>query len=293
MTQPGYRVEIANTLVGSVLAEIAVRIWEAPQSPYSVICAHGFAGNGAEFDLLGRSLAERGITVIAPDFLGRGRSTFLMNNRSYSAATYVACLEAVEQFATPISCHLGSTWGGVIQYAYLAGKAWKSAGLILNDVPLKSDGYLQGLRDYFRKEAFLTFATQEECKAYLIAARRYQFLAPDDLERILADRVMETEGGWRLAYDPAITSPFSNSSVYSLYDTLEDVSIPILMTYGHQSPHSHHPEIEELASKRDNVHLLTNLNDAFPVSLMRPEQIDVIYDFARHCFSQQKRPKLP
>lgn len=287
MTQPEYRVEIAKTLVGSVLADIAVRIWEAPQSPYSLICAHGFAGNGAEFDLLGRSLAERGITVIAPDFLGRGRSTFLMNDSSYTVANYVACLEAVEQFATPLSCHLGSTWGGVIQYAYLAGKAWKSAGFILNDVPLKSDEYLQGLRNYFRKEAFLTFPTEAECKAYLIAARRFQFLTPDEQERILADRFMETDGMWRLAYDPAMTAPYSNSSVYSLFETLGDVTIPMLLTYGHQSPHAIHPELDELAEKNDNIDLLTNLNDPFPVSLMRPEQIDMVFKFVRHCFSRQ------
>lgn len=57
--------------------ELHATEWGPRNSQRVVVCAHGYSGNGRDFDYLARDLAAQGARVICPDFAGRGRSAWL------------------------------------------------------------------------------------------------------------------------------------------------------------------------------------------------------------------------
>ena len=56
--------------------------WGDPANPRVLVCAHGLARQGRDFDTLARSLS--GVyRVVCPDVVGRGRSDWLQNPIGY------------------------------------------------------------------------------------------------------------------------------------------------------------------------------------------------------------------
>src|SRR5689334_16246707 len=65
--------------------------WGAPDAAHVVLCVHGVARNGRDFDVLGEALASTH-RVLAVDMPGRGRSDWLVDARDYAFSTYLATL---------------------------------------------------------------------------------------------------------------------------------------------------------------------------------------------------------
>ena len=54
-----------------------------------VVCAHGLARQGRDFDTLGRAL-QGDYRVVCPDIVGRGESDWLVDPGGYQIPAYVA-----------------------------------------------------------------------------------------------------------------------------------------------------------------------------------------------------------
>ncbi len=286
MKRPVARTETMGIVMGDVLVDVAIRIWEPEGSEKSVTCVHGFAGNGQDFEILAETLLKSGITVIAPDIIGRGRSSFIGQPEAYTLRNYIACIAATARFAKPLSCHLGTSWGGIILVAYLAWCNWRTHGAVLNDIPIESDGDLKNFRRLLAEESTRTFDTREEAGAYLISSRALGFLDAARRERLFDSRLMPIDGGWRMRYDPAVAASFSNRGAFSLIRTLSTISKPVLMTFGTKSPYAVNPKVDEIAASNPNITILKDLDDPHPPSLMKTSQILQISGFLSQCFAR-------
>ena len=79
-----------------------------------VVCAHGYSGNGRDFDLLARRLA-REARVVCPDVAGRGRSAWLATPLAYHFPQFLADLRAlVAQLGEAAVDWVGTSMGGLL-----------------------------------------------------------------------------------------------------------------------------------------------------------------------------------
>jgi pimeloyl-ACP methyl ester carboxylesterase len=286
MTHRIQRTETMGILMGDVLVDVSIRVWEPQGSDRSVTCVHGFAGTGQDFEILAETLVKSGITVIAPDIIGRGQSTFIGQPEAYTLRNYIACIAATQRFAKPRSCHLGTSWGGIILVAYLASCNWRTEGAVLNDIPIESDADLKNFRSLLAEEATRSFDTREAAGEYLLSSRALGFLEGERRERLFESRLMPIGDGWRMRYDPAVVDTFSNRGEFSLVRTLAAVTRPVLMTFGSESPYAVNAKVDAVAAANSNITVLKGLDDPHPPSLMKTSQILQISGFLAQCLAR-------
>lgn len=264
-----HRTEVLGVGLGDVTVEMAVHVWEPKNSRRSVLCLHGFAGNGRDFAPLAEVLGRTGITVIAPDLIGRGKSSFLGHEAAYSAQAYLACISAAAELQKPLAGHLGTSWGGVLLTTWLAALGWPSRGAVLNDLPLRSGPDLSAFRTVIQTEAKLRFESFAEAEAQVIGTRGVGYLDRDAQRRFAEGRIMEFDGQWRMAYDPAAASDFGLDVSYSLLPRLAKASAPVLLTYGKDSAFAQDPELVTLVAANPRLHLVKDMDDERPPKLMK------------------------
>ncbi len=279
------RTERLGVALGDVAAEMAVRIWEPPNSTRSVLCLHGFAGTGQDFEMLAETLAASGTTVIAPDLIGRGQSSFLGRDTAYSMHAYMACLTVASRLQKAEAAHLGTAWGGLILLAWLAGNGWKSRGVVLNDVPLQSGPLVQGVRAALRAESQQIFASFDAAAEHVIRTRGMGFLDDAAQRRFAESHLMAVGGKWRMAYDPAVAADFGMEVAFSIQRMLTQAPVPVLMTYGDQSPYATDPDLPGVVAANPRLHLLLGLDDPYPPSLMKLGQILQLSGWFSQCFA--------
>lgn len=277
------RREVLGIVHESSLIQVSVRIWEPSDSDKSIICVHGFAGTGWDFSIPARTLTKSGYTLIAPDIIGRGESSFLGDEGLYNLRNYVACIDATSKFEKANKFHLGTSWGGVILLIYLATRKIKSKGLILNDIPIDSDENLKRFRALLADEAKKFFTSREEAEEYLISSRSMGFLNGADRDAFLQSRLMKVGDTWRMKYDPAIVGNFGNRGEFSLYNILAELTVPTLMTFGEESPYAGSPRLSELQAANSNITIVKNMDDPHPPSLMKLNQILQVAGFLAQC----------
>src|SRR5262249_26774145 len=104
---------------GDKLAKLVVRVWQPDESRAAVFCIHAFESNGSDFDYLAQLLVRNGFTVVAPDIIGRGKSTYLRDPAMYTVDTYLRCIQALSKFALKTNYFIGTSWGGAILMFFL------------------------------------------------------------------------------------------------------------------------------------------------------------------------------
>ncbi|SEB24355.1 alpha/beta fold hydrolase [Variovorax sp. YR216] len=120
--------------------------WGKANASHVVLCVHGLARQGRDFDELARALVERAngnIRVVCPDVVGRGRSDWLRNPDGYQLPTYAADMLALLANLHAGSAiteldYVGTSMGGLVGIA-LAGSPKLPIPspvrrLVLNDV---------------------------------------------------------------------------------------------------------------------------------------------------------------
>jgi len=143
--------------------KVAYTEWGDPANP-TVVCVGGVANTAMRFNYLASDL-ESHFRVVCMDWVGRGRSGWMADQRDYSLATYV---EQVRQLIDHLGCGpvilLGSSMGGSAAIELAARHPKLVSRLILNDIG-----------------PFIPKARRKRRSATL--ARHYVFREPSDLLR--------------------------------------------------------------------------------------------------------------
>lgn len=194
--------------------------WGDPAAPHLVLCVHGLARQGRDFDVLARALVERSagrVRVVCPDVVGRGRSEWLQDPMGYGIPTYVADMLALLgqlHAQAPISRldWVGTSMGGLIGMAVAGTPGLPLPAplgrMVLNDVgPVVQWASIERIKGYLGKTG--RYGTlQEAADALWQISSTFGPHTPEQWLALSTPMVRPlAEGGWTFHYDPAIAEP--------------------------------------------------------------------------------------
>jgi pimeloyl-ACP methyl ester carboxylesterase len=112
---------------------IAYTDWGEPSNPI-VVCVGGVANSAMRFNYLASDL-ESDFRIICMDWVGRGRSGWMADQRDYSLATYAEQIrQLIDHVASGPVILLGSSLGGSAAIEFAAKHPSMVTKLILNDI---------------------------------------------------------------------------------------------------------------------------------------------------------------
>lgn len=182
--------------------------WGDARNPRVLVCVHGLARQGRDFDVLARRLSTR-YRVIAPDVVGRGQSDWLRNPQGYQIPQYVAdMVTLLARLDVEQVDWVGTSMGGLIGLGLAALPGSPIRRLVLNDVgPSIRYEALQRIGSYLGLAP--SFESLAQGVAYLSSIS--QSFGPHSPEQwqALSEPMFKPEGaGLKLHYDPQIALPF-------------------------------------------------------------------------------------
>ena len=221
-----------------------------PNCPHVVLCVHGLARQGRDFDVLARALlaqADHPLRVICPDVVGRGKSDWLRDPAAYQIPSYASDMLALLAQLKPTTLDwVGTSMGGLIGMV-VAGQPGLPLPcpvrrLLLNDVgPSVSWEAIGRIGQYLGNTGF--FATEQQAADALWAiSTTFGPHTPAQWLAFSRPMLKAVEGGFTLHYDPAIAKPIAamtremaqqgDALLWQLYD---QITAPTLLTRGTQS----------------------------------------------------------
>jgi pimeloyl-ACP methyl ester carboxylesterase len=216
--------------------------WGDPRNERVLVCVHGLTRTGRDFDHLARALCQD-YRVICPDVVGRGRSDWLRDPRSYMIPQYVSdMVTLIARLDVPQVSWLGTSMGGLIGIGLAGLPDSPVARLMINDIGPRLDPVaIARIGSYVGQS--MRFASLELAIEYNRSIAAGFGMRNDEEWREVTASVLKRDGdGFVFHYDPAISLPFKSSNpasvaegerfLWSLYDA---IACPTLLIRGEQS----------------------------------------------------------
>jgi pimeloyl-ACP methyl ester carboxylesterase len=217
--------------------------WGDASAAHLVVCVHGLARQGRDFDTLARALAERSsrpIRIVCPDIVGRGRSDWLKDPMAYQFPTYAADMLVLlahlhQQSPVQTLDWVGTSMGGLIGLIICAQPDLplpvKIRRLVLNDVgPVIEAAALQRIGAYLGETGRFETVQQAADATWAVSTTFGPHTPAQWLALSQAMVRPHPDGGLTLHYDPAIAVPVRAASrdsaeqgeamLWQLYDAL-------------------------------------------------------------------------
>jgi pimeloyl-ACP methyl ester carboxylesterase len=215
--------------------------WGDPDNAKVVICAHGLARSGRDFDYLARVL-QTDFRVLCPDIVGRGRSDWLADKEDYGYPQYMADMNALIARATArrddASVYwVGTSMGGIIGMLLASRPKSPIARMVVNDVgTVIPKAALERIGKYVGNTP--RFPTLEALEGHVrLVSAPFGPLTDEQWRHITVHAARQLDdGSWTTAYDPAIGIPFRQPQRdVDLSAYWDAVQCPTLLLRGSQS----------------------------------------------------------
>jgi pimeloyl-ACP methyl ester carboxylesterase len=284
MSEP--RLNHVQCLDARGLHRLAYWEWGDPANARVLVCVHGLARQGRDFDTLAAALAGR-YRVVCPDVVGRGRSDWLGDPAGYQIPAYVADMVTLLARLNGDTVHwVGTSMGGLIGLGLAALPKSPISRLVLNDVgPTIQAEALQRIGSYLGLP--LRWPSVEAAADYLLsispgfgAHSREQWLA-------LTRPMLEPDGdGFRLHYDPAIAVPFravtpqlAAAGEAMLWESYDAIACPTLLLRGAVSDVLSRETAQAMTQRGPKARLHEFAAVGHAPTLVAPEQVAVVQEF--------------
>lgn len=278
---------------------MAYWLWGAADAPHVVVCVHGLARQGRDFDTVAAALVERSpvpLRVACPDVVGRGRSDWLADPMGYAVPTYAAdMLQMLGQLqaAAPIATldWVGTSMGGLIGMALAGTPSLPLPAairrLVLNDVgPVIQWSALQRIGTYLGNTG--RFDTVQQAADALLQIS--QSFGPHTSEQWLAlSQAMVrplADGGFTLHYDPAIAVPFraldaaaADAGQAALWQLYDQIRARTLLLRGAQSDLLSRATAEEMMRRGPRARLVEFEGVGHAPTLVADNQVETVASF--------------
>lgn len=260
---------------GRMMVSLKVRLFEPDVPRRTVVCFHGFAGNGGDFDALAHSLALNGYLVVCPDMVGRGGSGGFDAPRSYTLRNSVAAAAAVlNRYGNTDAAIVASGWGAAIALVLLGPARTKFSRLLLAELPLDYSPASDPVLARAVADRGLVFASRGEAARHVLSSPEFA-AAPAGDAGLVAHRLRPTAGGFRLNYDDGIVGrldAFAGRS-YALGGLLLEIGIPTLLLYGRRLDDASRAAVEALATQKPDLAWIDGITPAGPLLLRTPAEL--------------------
>ena len=260
--------------------------WGDPANPKVLLCAHGLARQGRDFDTLARAMCGE-YRVVAPDVVGRGQSDWLADPAGYQLTAYLADMVTLLARLRAGTLHwVGTSMGGLIGLALASLPRSPVSRLVLNDVgPTIQPEAMVRIGTYLG--APLRWSSLDEAADYMRAISRS--FGPHTREEWLAltRPMLRPDGdGFKPHYDPGIAMPFKaitpataaagETAMWQAYDALR---CPTLLIRGAESDLLSHETALAMTQRgpKARLHEVTGVGHA--PTLVAPDQVTVVREF--------------
>jgi pimeloyl-ACP methyl ester carboxylesterase len=283
--------------------------WGDPSAQHVIVCVHGLARQGRDFDTLAGALlarAARPLRVVCPDVAGRGRSDWLKNPIDYQLPQYVGDVLALLgqlHAGSPIATldWVGTSMGGLIGMGICGTPGLAAAGtagarpllpaavrrLVLNDVGPKIQwqalariGTYLGNTGRFASVAEAADAMWAISKTFGPHTREQWLALSQPMVRPLP------EGGFTLHYDPAIAVPFrsvteeaARQGEHALWQLYDAISAATLLTRGADSDLLSRETALAMTERGPRARLVEFAGVGHAPTLIAPDQVDAVTSF--------------
>lgn len=286
MTEP--RLKQVQCLNAQGLHRMAYWEWGDPDNRRVLVCAHGLARQGRDFDTLARALMDH-YRVVCPDVVGRGQSEWLKDPAGYAVPAYVAdMVTLLARLEAETVDWVGTSMGGLIGLGLAALPGSPLRRLVLNDVgPTIQFAALQRIGSYLGLPAH--WATLDEAADALWTIS--QSFGPHSREQWLAltwPQLKPDGHGFKPHYDPAIAVPFrlvtpelaaaGEALLWQAYDQLQQ---PTLLLRGAQSDLLSHETAQAMTQRGPRARLIEFAGVGHAPTLVQPEQVRAVSEFLR------------
>ena len=271
--------------------------WGDPSNRRVLVCAHGLARQGRDFDTLARALRDE-FRVVAPDVVGRGHSDWLRDPAGYALPTYLADMVTLLARLDADEVHwVGTSMGGLIGFALAALPESPLRSLVLNDVGMRIEfAALERIGTYLGQPAH--WQTVDEAADALWAISRT--FGPHTREEWLAltrPQLAPDGEGWKPHYDPRIAAPFrrvtpdtarrDEAMAWAAWDRL---ALPVLLLRGAESDLLSRATADEMAARGPRPRVVEFAGVGHAPTLVHDDQVAVVGQFLR---AQAHRPGAP
>ncbi len=280
------RLEHVQCLDSRGLHRMAYWEWGDPQNPKVLVCVHGLARQGRDFDTLAQALCGD-YRVVCPDVVGRGQSDWLADPMAYAIPTYVAdMVSLLARLNASTVDWIGTSMGGLIGLGLgsLAGNPLRR--LVLNDVgPTIEMAAIARIAGYLGVP--MHWASLDEAADYLLGISTS--FGPHTREQWLAltRPMLKPDGnGFKLHYDPAIALPVraitpemaahGQAALWKAYDA---VTCPTLLLRGADSDLLSADTAAAMTQRGPKAELREFNGVGHAPTLIAPDQVAVVREF--------------
>lgn len=262
--------------------------WGDPRNARVLLCVHGLARCGRDFDRLARALRDE-YRVVCPDVVGRGISDWLRNPAYYANAQYVAdMVTLIARLDVEKVSYLGTSMGGLIGIGLAGLSESPVRRLVLNDVGTRVDPVgAARIAEYIGKP--VRFASLDEAVRYIGSIAAGFALRDEEQWREVTASVIKPDGdGFVFRYDPGIAvnvramTPALLEAAERIMAALYDaIACPTLLLRGESSDVLTEETAREMAGRgpRPRVHTFAGVGHA-PM-LLDADQIEVVARFLK------------
>ena len=223
----------------SGLHRMAYTEWGERENPEVLICVHGLARNGRDFDDLARAMAAD-YRVICPDVVGRGRSDWLRDPLCYGIQQYVAdMMVLLARLDVETVSWLGTSMGGLIGMVLASLENSPVKCLLLNDVgPVVSAESIRRIGDYIGRAP--KFDNCDDAEQYIrLVSAPFGNLTDAQWHRLTESSLRQAaDGRLEMRYDPAIAESFRRATAsgeIDLWPIYERIRCPTRVLRGAHS----------------------------------------------------------
>lgn len=267
------------TYVGQQFVPTHYTEWGAADNPNVVCCVHGLTRNCRDFDELAQALSDR-FRVVCVDIVGRGRSGWLDDPLQYNYTSYASQLGGVLAHINAERLHwVGTSMGGILGMLLAATAHTPISRLVISDVgPVIPKRALQQIAEYLSHRP--TFSSLADVEQYLRAVHHgFGLLTDQQWQHLTECSCNQSEGGWRLHYDPAIASTFTDiTDDVTLTPVWDRVQCPVLVLRGAESELLTASIADKMASE-PNVTIREFSGVGHAPMMMSPDQIEAVCRF--------------
>ncbi|MCK6433537.1 MAG: alpha/beta hydrolase [Aquabacterium sp.] len=284
MTEP--RLRHVRCLGGKGLHRMAYWEWGDPLNERVLVCVHGLARQGRDFDTLAQALCGH-YRVVCPDVVGRGQSDWLADPMGYAIPTYVAdMVTLLARLDAAQVDWVGTSMGGLIGLGLAALPGSPVRKLVLNDVgPTIEPEALQRIGTYLGLPVH--WATLDEAADALWVIS--QGFGPHTREQWLAltrPQLKPDGDGYKPHYDPGIAVPFrlitpelAQAGEAMLWHSWDALRIPVLLLRGAQSDLLSAGTAQAMTQRGPRARLVEFAGVGHAPMLVQPDQVDAVRSF--------------
>ena len=260
--------------------------WGDPNNAQVLVCVHGLARQGRDFDTLGAAMMGE-YRVVCPDVVGRGQSDWLTDPSGYQLAAYVADMVTLLARLNAQTVHwVGTSMGGLIGLGLASLPHSPIGRLVLNDVgPTLEAVAIARIGAYLGVPAH--WGSEQEAADYLRGISPGFGAHTNEQWMALTRPMLKADGaGFKLHYDPQIALPFramtsdmaaaGQAALWSGYDAIR---CPTLLLRGADSDLLTRDTAQAMTQRGPKARLHEFAGVGHAPMLVVPQQVAVVREF--------------